>query len=330
MKHWIYAVLALCVLCCACSDYDNVEADALFKHGVKLYEAKNLNKAAEELTKSLARNPNNDKALYYLARIDMSFRDYQPALQKLEEASGIRPEDSLYPYTAAMAHKEHAEYLRNEKKQLDLAFNEDAACILYMKKAIELDPFYAEAWLNKARCHVNLGEYDDAAESYGKAIQADPFLHNAQGVTEHYKELGELYAKFRFYDQAARILHNGHANNPKDVALVITEADVLRKMNSNDEAMALYEFAIKVAQDEKAANAVSLQAFYGAGLLLYDMARRAESTNQIRQANDFYAASRKWFSDFASAVTSEMDNFRRTQASLKVREINAILSNEAI
>ena len=74
-----------------------VESQQLTAKAVKSFENGHFETATSTLQQALDRDPNNGDALYWLARIDMKYQDYQAAQLKLQSALGIAPDISTPP-----------------------------------------------------------------------------------------------------------------------------------------------------------------------------------------------------------------------------------------
>jgi len=77
--------------------------------------------------------------------------------------------------------------------------NPDGA-VEYYNKAIELDPLYVKAWLNRGISHEANVDYDLALADYSKAFEIDPSLFNAL-----YRK-ARLYAEMLEYDSTIAVI----------------------------------------------------------------------------------------------------------------------------
>ena len=94
------------------------------------------------------------------------------------------------------------------------------------KRAVEIDPTYAEAYSNLGYTYRKQEKFDKAVRTYKKAIQLDPKLAAA------HEYLGEAYAEMGKFDLAEK------------------ELQILRELGS-EEAQKLEAFITKMKQQKK-------------------------------------------------------------------------------
>lgn len=324
MKRTLHFVLIPIILLMSGCNYAAVDSANIADKGIKLYESGNLNKAMSVLQSAVDRDPNNDTAIYWMAMIDMDYHDYKAAIPRLNEAAGIYPEQPLYWYTLAKAHALQAEqqFLANEKDASAVSYGE---CVKAAEKASKLDPFYAEAQLQAARCHVGAGEYRDAVEAYAQSIQSNPVMKSPQGVTEHYIELGRLYTRFGFHQEAESVLGNGLLHNAGDGQMESAMGDVLFDMKNYMGALAHYETAYKFLESSGESMLRALDAMYGAGCACFELALIEKEKDQIREYVEQLEVAKKWFERYAENANVDTENLRRAGALAKISDIEEIL-----
>jgi tetratricopeptide (TPR) repeat protein len=89
-----------------------------------------------------------------------------------------------------------------DKRQWDKAIAE-------YNEAIELDPKYADAYLNRGNANYNKGQYDQAIDDYTKAIEINP------GLADAYANRGLAYAQGKGqFDQAISDFNKAIGINP--------------------------------------------------------------------------------------------------------------------
>ena len=326
MKHLmmlcLFAVTGLMTAC----NYAAVESQNLVEKAIKQYETKNYKLATATFQNAIDRNPNNDTAYYYMALIDMNYKDFKPAAQKLNQAIGIEPESALYWYTLGMANAGQAEQL-TDVNEADAMYYE---CVRAMNHAVQIDPHYAEASLQKARCHVGSRKYDDAAAAYEASIRSNPKLKSEQNTTVNFTELGQLYARFGFYNKAMSVLSNGFLINMDDAQLEAALADVLFEMQRYQEALTHYESALKHLDKQGDTKLHAVAAMWGAGLCSLEMAREAMKSNQQRKAFDHYNNAKKSLTDYVDNAHMDSEKIRKADAAAKIKDIEDILKDESI
>lgn len=329
MSRFLLFPAILCAFLASACNYASVESASLVEKGIKQYEAKSLNKAMATFQTAIDRDSSNDKAHYYMALIDMNFRDYTAAIQKLDLAVGCAPDIPVYPYTLGLAYSEKAEELvaNGSLDEAEAAYN---SCVKSMKKAIALDPFYAEAQLQQARCHIGVKEYSEAVDAYEASIRSDPMLKTSKGTALHYKELGMLYARFGFFSLAVTVLSNGILNNVTDGSLEITVANVMFEMERYEEAFAHYNAANANLENKGESRIVALPALLGAAMSQYAIAKQMSKSDKQRNALDHFIEAKKWFDLYVQAAVNDEENIRRADAVARIKEIDEILSGEEI
>ncbi|MGN1071867.1 MAG: tetratricopeptide repeat protein [Bradymonadia bacterium] len=325
MRAMFGRMAVLVFLVTAGCNYAEVESNTLVEKGMKLYASKSIDKAMAEFQKAAQVFPNNARALYGMALVDMDYHDYKQAMIHLQGAAGLDPQDPVYPFTLGMAHRGQADKLY-ESNDIDGSIGEYAACAHSMEQAAKLDPYDPAVHLEMARCDVRAERYGDAVDAYQDAIKADPFFRSSFGTTEHYKELGELYAHFGFYDQALRILRNGILNNTGDSVLEMTLADILMEQGEYLEAAAHYEQASKTVDLREESKLRALPAYLGAGKAFYALARHSQREGQHKLARDQYIAARDWLMQYIESAITEELKLHRATAVQHVKEIEDLLS----
>ena len=296
---------------------------------VKSFKENKFDSATAALRQALDKDPNNAEAYYWLARIDMKYKDFKNAQLNLQTAIGIDPNNVGYSAELIEVHKAQGEYFESEGL-FDEAIGAFAACARVADEHIGRDPFDARSQLNRARCLRQSREYAASVEAYEASIRANPFLRNELGQTEHYKELAELYKNFGFYAEAVRVLNNGILNNVGDGVLEIALADVLREKGDYHDALAHYERAEQFMIDKEVTMLNAASAMYGAGMAAYELARIEENSQHLRDSGDLFIKSKKWLSKYIENAHAFDERFRKAQALQLIKIIDGKLAKDSI
>ncbi|MCH7884920.1 MAG: tetratricopeptide repeat protein [Planctomycetes bacterium] len=109
------------------------------------------------------------------------------------------------------------------------------------RKAIELDPTYADAHYNLGNCLFRKRLYTEAAEAYRESLRvgrgsAATYYNLANAL----KKLGQRENALKHYRRAIRL-------NPRHAKAMVNMGNTLREMEKLDEALEQYHRAVKIA-----------------------------------------------------------------------------------
>lgn len=317
--------ISVAMIASACN-YASVESERILEKGIQQYNENHLDQAMATFKDALDRDPNNDQALFYMAKIDMHYRDFHQASQKIEQALGIDNKPS-YWYLLGTSQKGEADLMFADSK-FDDSEMLYLKCVYSLNQAVKIDPWYTEAWLEMAHCQIGAKEYADASKSFQKSIESNPTYKSGSGVTAHYKELGELYARFGYHREAMMVLTNGLMNNPSDGQLEVILADVYAAMGEYTDALTHYEGAYKVLKIMDHSKVSALSAMYGAGLVNFEIARKDDAQGNREKAAESYKKAREWFDEYSTAAAPlENEKIRRSDALNKMKRIDLFMES---
>jgi tetratricopeptide (TPR) repeat protein len=163
------------------------------KSALEHHRSGDLQQAENIYREILKDEPNNYATLHFLGILQYQLRNYDSAIEYIEKALQINPEDTGANYNLGLAFK--------EKGELDKAI----ACY---QKAVQLDPNFADAYYNSGTAFQEKGQYDEAVACYEKALRIDP---NLSGV---YYNLGIIFQEKGQYDEAITYYQKALQFNP--------------------------------------------------------------------------------------------------------------------
>ena len=111
--------------------------------------------------------------------------------------------------------------------------NEDIdGALADFNKAIEKDPKYTEAYLNRGYVYITTGELQKVLTNFDKAIALD------SGCVEAYYNRGVIYDYFEEYDKSIADFNKVIELNPKDVEAYINRALIYSKLGNKEGELA--------------------------------------------------------------------------------------------
>src|SRR5689334_22733675 len=145
------------------------------------------NEAENSFKRSLALDPKSVPALAYLGVTYAERSQYPNAIDFYEKALALNPQLAALHYLAA-------------DTMLRISTDDTTRAEKYLKRAIELDPNLAAAYLTWARLYVRTDRYAEAAPLLERAVALQPDF-----VEAHY-QLGRVLMKLKRNDEANREL----------------------------------------------------------------------------------------------------------------------------
>jgi tetratricopeptide (TPR) repeat protein len=162
-------------------------------------------------------------------------------------------------------------YQKRGKKLTKYRITDEGKRIL--EKALEIDPYYAEAWYNKGLVYYKMKKYNEALECYNKALEIDPYY------AEAWNNKGNVYYKMKEYNEALECYNKALEINSFDAGAWNNKGNVYYKMKKYNEALECYEEAIKL-------NPYYAEAWYNKGLVYYEMKKYDEAIKCYNKATD--------------------------------------------
>ena len=151
----------------------------------------------------------------------------------------------------------------------------------HYEKAIEINPYYHEAYNNKGLAHYGLKEYDKAIESYKKVIEIKPDDYGA-----HYN-MGVVYYSLEEYDEAMECYDKSIELKSDYYGAYNNIGAVYSKLEKNKEAIKWYDKAIDRKDDYH-------EAYNNKGSAYYELKEYDESMKWYKKAieikSDYYKA----------------------------------------
>jgi len=147
----------------------------------------------------------------------------------------------------------------------------DAAIINY-KKALKINPDYADAYSNMGNALKDKGDLEAAIESYKQALKIKPDYaqaYNNMGNT--LKEKGDLDAAISNYKEAIKI-------NPAYAECHSNLGDAFQLLNQTEQALVSYEKAISLKNDLN-------KAISGLGIALLKKGEHSKGLDKLRQGD---------------------------------------------
>jgi len=185
--HMVVAFLAVSFLMGGNCSRARVESMNAMNQGVILAQQRQHVEAIEKLERAASIDPNNDQAYWNLAIVHMETRKYERARDDLQRAIAINPEAAGYQEKLGTVLIELHDW--NGAKQ---AF----------ERAIQLDASLFKAYYKLGQVLEQLDDQQNALRRYTEAIQKGPrFL-------EAYSSLGRLYADLGYLDNSVQVLQS--------------------------------------------------------------------------------------------------------------------------
>jgi tetratricopeptide (TPR) repeat protein len=158
------------------------ETDALLAHADALIDNNECDKAIAECSRAIATNPGSPELYSKRARAYNSKGDYEDSLKDITKAFSLGSH-------LAETHNLRGIVLLRHKKDTGLALAD-------FNKAIQLDPGYYKAYMNRGDCQKNKGSYGEALKDYNEALAIKQDYYPA------YCRRGALYRDQKDYDRA--------------------------------------------------------------------------------------------------------------------------------
>jgi tetratricopeptide (TPR) repeat protein len=148
--------------------------------------------AIESLERATAIDPNNDEAFWNLAIVHMEMQKYEPARDDLQKAIAISPEAAGYQFKLG---------------EVMIQLSDWNGAKLALEKAVQLDPSLFKAYYKLGRVHEELAVAEDGVENFQSALRRyTEAIQKGPRFLEAYSALGRLYADLGYLDQAVQVL----------------------------------------------------------------------------------------------------------------------------
>jgi superkiller protein 3 len=256
------AFIFLCVFAVAqedTTDYWNKKANYWYQRGLEHAGSGSYEEALEAYNKAIEMNPENvgawDGKALVLRSLSLSERDpikYSESLESYDRAIELynmkieaNPQDINALYYKGLALTGKALTMKaGEKLNISSDKEDRIRCfedaIESYDRAIEIDPNYVTAWKNKGNVLYSLGKYNESLEALDKAIEIVP----EYGLAWYSKGL-TLYELGR-YDEAATAYDKALETFPENAGIWYNKGEALSEQGKYDAAIECYEKAIKL------------------------------------------------------------------------------------
>lgn len=236
------------------SSYSKKQAEKLYKEAV----AAAVSKDATAMRKLLAEALQIDPSLVAQIKKENVFIPYQnnPYFRRI-----AYPEDEINKGVEMMYDRNFEGALKffknyqNHHPDEPQVFFYVSVCLMELgnyaealgtiKKNIELDPIFSDAYLNEGFVFEKLERYEEAESSYKKAIEVEPHYANA-----HYNLGILLFYKLKKYEEAIEAFTNVIDLKPSYVNLAYYKRANLNALLKNKDAM-LADLKLVIAKDPK-------------------------------------------------------------------------------
>lgn len=213
------ALLVTLVAACA-GGREAAEATRLYNQGIEASASGAKDAAYSAFVRASKLDPDNHRALYEMALIDLyDKRDaYAKGVAELEMAEKIQPRDRDVLYQLERAAITHGDVERG---------------LRYAERALQEDPNYAPAWYYRGVGYHTQGKLDEADHAFREAIAIDPTY------TPAYRELGAMYEEVEATDAARKVYEEGLRHDLRDPDLLNALGVLALGRGERDEAVDL-------------------------------------------------------------------------------------------
>lgn len=248
-------VLMMAVVATGCQQLDRDRTDAvrLYNDARVEFESGSTGSAITLLEESLETDPTFYHAAYMLGQLQhKQLNNPEDAVENYRRALAQEPDNPRFNYRVASALADSGE-------------PEDA--LDYYREAISLDDENARYWFEKGLSLDAVGDYTEALDAYTTAIEMQPRLRMAEHDPggEHYHALGDLYYRFRLYQEAIGVYENGVENNPNSARLRHGLGLAAIELERYDVAVEAFEAALERDPEHQAANFSLAEAYRESG-----------------------------------------------------------------
>lgn len=153
------------------------DPSVLYNLGISLYEQKKFDDAITWLEKAAESDPENGRVYWMLAKIYEGRGDGPKANAQYEKFALANPEKA----PAAFYNIGQDAFKKRNRKEAAIAF----------RKALELNPEYADAHLQLGYCLVGMAEFDNAVKHLRKFLELEPNSPQAKEIRETITQLSQ-------------------------------------------------------------------------------------------------------------------------------------------
>jgi protein O-GlcNAc transferase len=239
------------------SDTLTEQVDAKFQEALSIHQKGDLAQAQVLYQRILAIDPRHADSLHLLGVMAHQTRNYQRAVEFIDAAVRVQPENAFFYFNRGNALFE---------------LNRMNEAVASYRTALELSPDFAEAHYSLGNALMGLKLFDQAIACYDKSIALKPeyaavFCYNRGNAL---LELQQWEAAIASYDRVIAENANcaeAHSNRGK----------ALWEMKKIDASLASYEKAIEIKPE-------LAEAYIGRGLALHELGKLSAAIEDYREA----------------------------------------------
>jgi tetratricopeptide (TPR) repeat protein len=224
-------------------------SDTAYRGNVELYYLRSLPKPEDELYVASAQVLESSNLTDGIQRLSAAIEKYHPEQHEfyLNLADALRNDGKL-----ELARAQYEEALRRKPDALPLlqklalcwsSLKQYAQATEVLKRAVEIAPNDATAWVQLGLSYVDRGRKDDAVAAFQKAIALDPELPEA------YNSLGGVWFETRDAARAEPVLREAIRLTPNYAEAQNNLGSLLSASGRFDEARYHYEAALRIKPD---------------------------------------------------------------------------------
>ncbi|OSS41569.1 TPR repeat [Desulfurella amilsii] len=226
MKRFILAIGVIFLILTSSSyaqELSNLAKSMVYSNQAQNYYDQNqFQQAIDDYTKAIQESPNNYMAYINRGIIFFELNRYDEALKNFKKARTIDPKNAYTYYNSAIVYT----------KMASTALENDNTYLFYKKakdeltKAIQNDPNFYKAYINRGLVNYELAFYQDAIDDFTKAIQLKPLDYKA------YYNRGIVYYTLANFKVAKSDFTNAIEINPDDANAYFNRGLVYKHENS--------------------------------------------------------------------------------------------------